>query len=236
MSLSTAIPSAGRSGAPPLRFHRGAVVALISLAASLVFLSPGVTATLQLERERLLAGELWRLVTCHMTHWTGEHLAFDLFAFALLLWLCLQRSVARTAVTLAAAAVAVPLTVLAAHPELTLYRGLSGLDSALFVLLGTLLLREGLRTRRTALTLTAALALVAFAAKVVFELTTGGAVFAASGGFVPVPVAHVAGALVGAAAGVRLPRALRARHAPASRMSERNATLRAPRVSGGWRG
>jgi len=204
------IRRAGRSGAPPSRMSRpetcaGALIALVIFATSLVFLSPGLTATLQLERERLLSGEIWRLVACHFTHFTAEHLVFDLFAFALLLWLCLQRSARRTLAALAGAAVVVPAVVLVVHPGMLVYRGLSGLDSALFVLLGVLLLRNGRRTKKPLLTLTAATALVGFAAKVVFEIATGGAFFAASGGFVPVPVAHIAGAVVGALTAIDLP-------------------------------
>ena len=44
---------------------------------------------------------------------------------------------------------------------------------------------------------------LAFAAKLVFELTTGSAVFVdGSDGFTPVPLAHAAGALIGAAVGL----------------------------------
>ena len=230
MPISTAISSigdrfrssAGRFGAPPLRAARALVVALTIVASACIFASPTLTDALQLDRDRLAAGELWRVLTSHVTHWTAEHLAFDLFAFALLLWLCLERAVLRTVATLGAAAVVIPTTVLIAHPDMQFYRGLSGLDSALFVLLGTLLLREGVRDQRPGLTLVATLALVAFAAKTAFEIATGGAVFAASGGFVPVPIAHVAGALVGVIAGL-----------PFAGVPVRRRGLLA---SGGWRG
>lgn len=206
MGLPTAIPSAGRSGAPPLRVppvRRGVVAAvgLAVLTTLIVSLSPALAATLQLDRERFLAGEAWRLVTCHLTHWNAEHLAFDLFAFALLFWLCLERSAARTMAALASAAVIVPTVTLIAHPELQTYRGLSGLDSALGILLCVLVWREGRRDRRALLAAAAAVALLAFVAKIVFELTTGTAAFADSGDFFPVPVAHAVGAVLGALAG-----------------------------------
>ncbi len=230
MPISTAISSighrcrssAGRLGAPPLRAVRALIVALTILATACIFASPQLTGALQLDRDRLASGELWRVLTGHVTHWTAEHLAFDVLAFALLLWLCLERTVLRTLATLGAAAVVIPITVLIAHPDMQFYRGLSGLDSALFVLLGALLLREGIQEQRRGLTLIAALALVAFAAKSAFEIATGDAVFAASGGFVPVPIAHVAGALVGLIAGLLF----------ADVPFRRRGLL----ASGGWRG
>jgi hypothetical protein len=69
----------------------------------------------------------------------------------------------------------------------TAYRGLSGIDSALFALL---LWQE----RRSRL---AILCAVAFAAKIAFEVFAGATVFVARMGtdVVPVPIAHVAGAM-----------------------------------------
>jgi hypothetical protein len=79
------------------------------------------------------------------------------------------------------------------------YRGLSGLDSALYV---TAAVTLGLRLWRHERRLAAAAALVSvlgLAGKVAYELATGAALFvdAAGLGFVPVPLAHATGALAG---------------------------------------
>jgi hypothetical protein len=85
------------------------------------------------------------------------------------------------------------------QPGLPTYRGLSGLDSALFVTgalaLGERLFREG----RRVVGIAAFASVAALAAKVAYELATGQTLFvdAARVGFVPVPLAHVAGALAG---------------------------------------
>jgi rhomboid family GlyGly-CTERM serine protease len=187
---------------------RGAVAAAAAVAlvvpAVLVAVLPGAAAAMELDRSATVAGELLRLVTCHWAHWTPEHLLWDGVATLVLAFLCFERSVRRSAATLVAAAVAAPAAVLVLLPEMTHYRGLSGLASALFVLLALGLARDGIAQRRPWLTAAGTTALLVFAAKVAVEWFSGVAVFAGSGGFVPVPLAHVVGALVGAS-GALLP-------------------------------
>jgi membrane associated rhomboid family serine protease len=142
-------------------------------------------------------GPPWQIFTCHFTHWTYEQLALDAIAFLALGAACARRHRAAFFATLLASAVLVPLAVLAFAPEVIAYRGLSGLDSALFVLLlGTAAAKPPLskaaatlpRSRRVV-----AVCGIAFIAKIVFEMQTGATVFA--GSVAPVPVAHIAGAV-----------------------------------------
>jgi rhomboid family GlyGly-CTERM serine protease len=143
-------------------------------------------------------GDAWRLVTCHFTHWTYEQLAWDALAFLGLGIACERRSRRAFHATLLASITLVPLAVLAFDPRVDAYRGLSGIDSALFALLIV-----STRDRVTALLG------VAFAGKIAFEVMSGGAVFAA-GGFEVVPIAHVAGAITGSVIGAAHPLRLRA--------------------------
>jgi len=134
--------------------------------------------------------EVWRFVTCHFTHWSYEQLAWDALAFLLLAWVCERRNRVAFHATLLASAIVIPLAVLAFAPNVIAYRGLSGLDSALFAML----IIEARRSR------IAMLCGIAFVAKIVFELTTGSLVFVThmGEGVAPVPIAHIAGAIVGA--------------------------------------
>lgn len=130
-------------------------------------------------------GEPWRWVTGHLVHWSHEHLLWDLLAFVALGIACERRHRAAFHATLAASALLIPLAVWIFAPGILAYRGLSGIDSALFVLLLTL--------HRSRITLVLG---CAFLAKMAFEMATGSTVFAGDlGGAVPVPVAHVAGAV-----------------------------------------
>jgi rhomboid family GlyGly-CTERM serine protease len=167
---------------------------LITLAAALL---PG--SSLELQR----GGAAWRIVTCHFTHFTYEQLAWDALVFLLLGLACARRDRGAFQATLLASIVIVPIAVLAFAPNVTTYRGLSGIDSALFALLLAMEWRRSLMV-----TLCAA----AFALKVLFEMKTGSTIFVSSAAaFTPVPIAHLAGAAVGwivaiTAASIRRPR------------------------------
>jgi membrane associated rhomboid family serine protease len=151
---------------------------LLAIAAALL---PG--SWLELQR----GGAVWRVATCHFTHFTYEQLAWDALVFLLLGIACARRNRGAFHATLLASVVVVPIAVLA-FSNVTTYRGLSGVDSALF---GLLLTMESGRNRIVAL------CGVAFAAKMIFEMGTGATIFVHSDAFTAVPVAHIAGALVG---------------------------------------
>lgn len=154
---------------------------------------------LQYDREAIAHGQLWRLVTCHLVHFGLEHFVWDTAVFVLLSVLCWRLGWKRCLASLAAATLAIPAVLWMLQPELLTYRGLSGLDSALYVTaalaLGQRLWRDGRRAWAAA----AIGSVAALFAKVAYELATGQALFvdAASMGFVPVPLAHAAGGLAG---------------------------------------
>jgi rhomboid family GlyGly-CTERM serine protease len=157
---------------------------LLTLAAALI---PG--SSLELRR----GGAVWRIVTCHFTHFTYEQLAWDVLVFLILGMACARHGRGAFQATLLASIVVVPIVVLAVAPDVTTYRGLSGIDSALFALLLTM------ESRRSWL---AALCAIGFAMKLIFEMTTGATVFVSGAAFVPVPAAHLAGAITGLAIGM----------------------------------
>jgi membrane associated rhomboid family serine protease len=153
-------------------------VTLLAVAATLL---PG--SWLELQR----GGAPWRIATCHFTHFTYEQLAWDAVVFLLLAIACERRNRGAFRATLLASVMVVPMAVLV-FSGVTTYRGLSGIDSALF---GLLLVAEWRRSRIVAL------CGVAFVAKMIFEMRTGATLFVNSDAFIAVPVAHIAGALAG---------------------------------------
>jgi rhomboid family GlyGly-CTERM serine protease len=169
--------------------------------ALLIAQLPGAGAALVFDRGALAAGEWWRLLTGHWVHWSPDHLLWDVGTFAALGAACELRSRRRFAICVLGSALAISAAVWGLLPELARYGGLSGVDCALFALLGTELWRERRRSDgRAALALAVALC-AALALKLGFEWWTGGNLFVADLGarIVPVPVAHVAGAAVGLA-------------------------------------
>ncbi|TWT35430.1 intramembrane serine protease GlpG [Posidoniimonas corsicana] len=179
------------------------VTCAVAAAAVLATLAPGLAAALEFDRELIAQGELWRVLTGHLTHWNRDHLFWDLGVFGVLGACCERRGRAAFAGCVAASAVLISVLMQSALPEIPLYRGLSGIDTALFALLGVGLYRDA--RRRDDFPLQAA----GLLAKIVFEITTCSTLFVDHSGasFIPLAGAHVLGALVGLAAGLISPTA-----------------------------
>ena len=162
-------------------------------------LVPGASAALEFDRGAAASGQWWRVLTGHLAHFGWSHFLWDALAFAFLGTLCERDGRTRFLACLALAGVAIPLCVGAAHPEIRTYRGLSGLDSALFSLLAATIVREKIVVKQPAWAFAAGAVFLAFLAKVAYEAATGMTFFvdSAAAGMIPLPIAHVAGAAAG---------------------------------------
>lgn len=173
--------------------------AALTLLAIGIWLVPGASELLEYRREAIASGEFWRAITGHVTHWNADHLLWDALMFAVLGALVERTSRRAFLATCALSAAAISATLWFCQPGLELYRGLSGVDSALFVFQAGWLVCESLRERRRAAAILPTVALAGFAAKIGYELVTGATLFvdSAAAGFAPLPLAHVIGAAVG---------------------------------------
>jgi rhomboid family GlyGly-CTERM serine protease len=212
-----ATPNAGQlkpAGRPP-GMADVLLPATIVIAAFLAQLLPDLATAFEWKRESMGAGVTWGILTGHLAHWSWNHLAWDLAAFVVLTVACLRVRPNRLAATLGLSALTIPIVVFAFHPELATYRGLSGIDSALFALFLTGLWKTGAAGSRSRPLNGARLLVLAgtaiFLAKVGYEIVSGQTLFVDSSeaGFIPVPSAHLAGFASGLVAG-----GLPARHPP----------------------
>ncbi len=186
----------------------------IMLAAILVQCSSGLPEALQWQRS---AGSGVRWLTSHLCHWSWNHLVWDVFAFGFLSLLSLGVAPSRYLSCLLAAAMMIPLEILINQPMLDSYRGLSGIDCALFGLVVAALWRQPSGDRRgISAKILAVLGGGGFLAKTLYELTTGGTLFVEAGPepFVPVISAHLVGFFTGLGVGLtkQLPTFRLARH------------------------
>ena len=167
------------------------VTVFLALCAVVIHAVPPLQSLLQFERATVATGQIWRIITSHFTHWTGDHLLWDIAVFVGLGIACERIDRAKLIQAIIASSVAIPIALLIAQPSLETYRGLSGVDSALLALLAMSLARKR--------SLYGVVFLAAFLAKSFFELATGQAFFVdtTEGGFVPVPLAHVIGGSCG---------------------------------------
>jgi rhomboid family GlyGly-CTERM serine protease len=147
------------------------------------------------DRNAVLTGELWRLFTAPLVHFTPHHLAYDalvlIVAGALLQW----RGYRGFAAVCMLSPLAGGMAVLCFEPGLAFYGGSSGVATGAFVLLATagLLDRAGGRWMYATVLLVAGL-------KILFEFNAGSFVFLSLDpeSFRPAPLCHVAGAFKGA--------------------------------------
>lgn len=202
----------------------------LGLCLALVVLNIGVmpgapawagslVSALQFDRTAILGGEIWRLITGNLVHWSPEHFALDVAVF-LVVGLLVEPAIRRAYPwLLLAAAASVGLTILLFQPELDLYRGLSGVDSGQFAAALGIECLMACRQKRRWLWVAPAAAI--FLTKAIYESTSGRLFFGTESlGEIgsPVPLAHVAGVVV--VLGFAMLFTLRERHEFESRGSQ----------------
>jgi len=172
---------------------------IMGIAAIALFFLGKAGGLLQYDRNAIAAGQLWRLFSGHWLHWSLDHLWWC--SLVLLLTGGLSEHLCRKGflAALIAASLVIPTTTWLLMPEMLLYRGLSGLDSTVFVFAAVWLGRTKYDQREwRGLFLFPALCLL-FIAKLLYEAVTGNALFAVEGGiYTPVPLVHLVGGMVGA--------------------------------------
>lgn len=154
---------------------------------------------LDLSRSEFSNGHLYQLFTAHFTHWSFDHFLYDTLTFVGLGYLCLKLQIKEIARVLLISTLLISFGFLALHPELIAYRGLSGVDSALFSLALITCIRQAYQDRNTARLKLMGFFTVGFILKTIYELTTGTAFFVADPNttFTPLASAHLIGAMVG---------------------------------------
>ena len=161
---------------------------------------PRALVALAYQRDAILRGQAWRLLTAHVVHLSARHLAWNLAGLALP-WLVFARRLGAAAwsAVAVAAGLAASLGMLMLHPEVRAMAGLSAVVHGLMAAGGVAEVRRGRRL--------AWLFLAALAAKLVFEQLGGPVAAGFLGGTIAVD-AHAWAAMAGALAAlaVRLPR------------------------------
>ncbi len=169
------------------------VLTLFLLVLSLLAtVDPQIGAAWILERHAVLQGELWRIFTCHLVHFTPTHLCYNLIVLAAAGWLVEKKSRVLFLFLYMTAAIAVCMALLVQHPGMQYYGGFSGVGCG-FVLYNALLLVE----QPGPWQVTGWIILIALPAKVIVEFFTQGSLLPYPGEleFFTMPLSHYAGML-----------------------------------------
>jgi len=162
----------------------------IGAFALIIFLFPKLGNLLIYDRAAIIHGEIWRLLSGNLVHFSLAHLLYNLFAWLIagaiiefhgyrfFLLLCLSSSLL------------IGTTLFILKPELYFYAGLSGMVSAVV----TYLCLQGLGEKGVWRWLCAA-TLAGMIAKSVIEMGSGSSfmLLVSKENFVPVPLSHLAG-------------------------------------------
>jgi rhomboid family GlyGly-CTERM serine protease len=196
--------AAGEAGRidPPLRLALAGAAVIVLLQAV-----PAAAPWLEYRRASIGA-EPWRLLTGHLVHLNWTHALVNAGA-----WLALAHlfgstlDARRQAVVLVLGALGTAVALATLDPSIAWYRGASGALHALFFAGAGAALREAVRCDRVAATWIAAALLAGGAIKLALEFPQAGQTpHAAWLGAPVVPQAHLAGAAIGAALGLRFGR------------------------------
>jgi rhomboid family GlyGly-CTERM serine protease len=166
----------------------------LAAVALVTYLCPGLASLLVYDREAILAGELWRLLTAPAVHFSSSHLLWNLGVFGAAGWIVESAGHRRLGFVCGFAAVASGIFFLWFQPGLGRYGGLSGLATGAVAYL--CLCEQARRCRGRGLWICTFLIVVG---KTLAEVASGAPLFPGSAGapFRVLPGAHAMG-LVGA--------------------------------------
>ena len=171
---------------------------------------PALSTELEWRRSFWQTSEWWRVLCGHLVHYDLQHFLIDTITLLLLGSVCERIDAHRARWTIAISALSISFCLLFFAPGVAVYRGLSGIDAALFALLCVEFWHRPRKPGKPEWSrMLAAIPFLLLLAKITFELLSGSALFATSDAFMPVPMAHLVGALTGWLIGMSRTRPLR---------------------------
>ncbi len=170
---------------------------LLAGLALVLFTFPQLGAQFEVKFHTTEPTAWWTWLSCHLLHWSTEHLFWDLVMFVALGLVCERRFRWRFAAVLLLSAYGIPWVISQTHPLINTYRGLSGLDTALFTLWAVSSIVRGIQVRDIWPVLGYASLLALLVGKLSYELLTGEVLFVQDSSFLALPAAHLVGAAIG---------------------------------------
>jgi rhomboid family GlyGly-CTERM serine protease len=172
---------------------------LLSVVAIVAHFLPAVGNGLQLDFALTAQGQWWRIWTGHLTHYEASHLFWDLLMFVVLGSAC-ERSHPQIFGSYLVLMLAAISAVIGYCCDVSVYRGLSGIDTGLFAWFAADQIRNAWAERDRIGLLLWLLAVSGLVGKLAFEIATGQTLFVDSRNFTPLVESHLAGLLTGLAA------------------------------------
>lgn len=168
---------------------------IIAITSIIVMISPALSSLYIYDRELVLSGEVWRLITCHLVHFSSSHLFYNLCGLLLPSWYAWRSGYRKVDIVILSAALAISGSSILFEPNMARYGGLSGIANALIVFVAC----RGMSDRSGKIWWF--MLLTVCCGNTLYEVVTARTSLAsvADTPFVPATNVHVVGALAGAA-------------------------------------
>ncbi|RJQ16232.1 MAG: rhombosortase [Nitrospiraceae bacterium] len=99
----------------------------VLLLSAACYMLPDMTALFIYDRQSVLSGDIWRLISAHLVHFSGTHLAYDLLAFGIAGSIIEIKGDRYLGLLCLMMAVSIGIVLFIAIPDMRYYGGLSGL-------------------------------------------------------------------------------------------------------------
>jgi rhomboid family GlyGly-CTERM serine protease len=152
---------------------------------------PEVSSALIYDRVALFKGEVWRLFSSHLVHFTDLHLFYNLMAFGIAGGIIEYRGYQHFVLLCLLMAFFISVCLMVMKPDMIYYGGLSGLASGSIYYLALFGLRESQPWR-----LVCILTLFFVPIKIFLEIAMSQSILAYSAPFRIMPISHLIGCLV----------------------------------------
>ncbi len=167
--------------------------AVLAVGGGLVYLLPGVAEYFIYDRSAIFSGEIWRLVTGHVVHYSPSHLAYNLMAFAAVGAIIELQASRRLLPLCTVSALLIGISLLGFRPDLHYFAGASGVVTAAVAYCALSGLSVSGPWRILCLVV-----LLLLIGKIALELFwSGSSLVGITGEFVVVPLSHAVGAVSG---------------------------------------
>lgn len=174
-----------------MRFHLPVVSSIIIVISLFVYLFDGLSSMFIYDRDVILDGEFWRLITGHFVHFSGLHFSFNIIAFGITGWIIEKRAYPGFGMLVLIMAFVIGVSMIVLKPDMQFYGGLSGISHGALIYLALFGLREAKPWNTISWVI-----LLFVPIKVGIEMFTGGLLAYRAETFVPVPLSHLMGVVV----------------------------------------
>ncbi|MEX2964774.1 rhombosortase [Microbulbifer sp. TYP-18] len=168
-------------------------LALVTLTSLLASLSSNFSSALVFDRNAIFDGEIWRIITGHLVHFSTTHLTFNLFAFLVLGYVMENKKYPNPYIFYFSLSMIISICLLIFKPHMNYYGGLSGIAYGILYYCALMGIKEARPWQTICL-----FAVFFVPIKIAVEIYINASPLPSGSGklFIPMQTSHISGCLV----------------------------------------